>query len=528
MRRQLNKITITFVLIALVPFGFVIHEFTSLNKNERIVREIYRNQLDAILYSVNQYSNDIVSSWANRVDDLLRATDVNSSSSDFRAVLETSGAVRYVYATDLNGKSAVFGHTDADKPAEIKTMLDEAVDANEPRIKRLLTYDQAGFRKLEPISSINLIAVFFVLDEKVKNYRMGALVLDLSHFINNSLGPKMQSVAQEQFNISVFKTGNNTPVYATASFTMDNAEAGEILNPVEGSEWHKRELWLLPDYTLAISLAGVTIEDLVRDRMITSLSILFVLILMLGAAIIFLYRNVRREMHLAQAKSEFVSNVSHEIRTPLSLISMYAETLEMNRITEEKKMEYYRIIARETGRLSQIVNRILNFSQIASIRKNYEMRSLDINTLCSEILESYALRLTESGFNYEFNAYPDLNKIQGDREAICEAIINLLDNAIKYSHDRKRIVMSTGMSDNHVYVEIRDEGIGIAKNYHQDIFEQFFRVPAGDVHTTKGSGLGLTLVKRIMDAHRGKISVESAPDKGSTFRLYFPVNRIHS
>lgn len=521
MRRQLNKITITFVLIALIPFGFIVHELTSRNKNEMLVREIYRNQLDAILYSVNQYSDDVVSSWANRIDNALALTDENPV--DLRNALETGGAVRYIYLTDLNGNSNLFGIGDSE--VTIRTRLDETVRTNTERIQKLLTYQRAGFRKMEPIdtaSTGNLIAVFFVLDQRVKSHRVGALVIDLTHFVQQNLGPKMQSVAQEQFTISVFKSGSNKPVYSTSLFNTDNPETDNL---PAANEWQKRPLWLLPGHHVAISLAGATLEDLVRDRMTTSVTILIVLILLLSAAIIFLYRNIRREMHLAQAKSEFVSNVSHEIRTPLSLISMYAESLEMGRVTPEKKKEYYQIISRETVRLSRIVNRILDFSQLESNRKNFDIRPQDLNALCHEILESYSLQLTENGFKYEFNPDTNLPRIYGDREAICEAVINLLDNAIKYSPDRKHIIMTTGTSGKHVFLEVRDDGIGIAKNYQSDIFEQFFRAPAGDVHTIKGSGLGLTLVKRIMDAHHGKVTLESAPGKGSTFTLYFPVNR---
>ena len=103
--------------------------------------------------------------------------------------------------------------------------------------------------------------------------------------------------------------------------------------------------------------------------------------------------------------------------------------------------------------------------------------------------------------------------------------MNLLDNAAKYSRDEKHIILKTGIDRNYCFVEVKDSGIGIAKNHQRENFAQFYRAPIGDVHTTKGSGLGLALVKKIMDAHQGEVKVESAPYKGSTFRLYFPTKR---
>ena len=345
------------------------------------------------------------------------------------------------------------------------------------------------------------------------------MVIDLPEFIENTLGPKLQAIAQDKFVISAFRSDTNALVYSTDASTGSTATW-------EGDESQKKSFWLLPGHYLSISLTGATINDLVRDRMITSLIILGLLAAILGLGIWFLYRNIRREMSLAQAKSEFVSNVSHEIRTPLSLISMYAETLEMNRVTDEKKKEYQSVIAKEAARLSGIVNRILNFSQIQANKKTYETKPLNLNDLVDEVLKSYFFHLRDKGFTCELIKGENLKMISGDRNAIIEAFINLIDNAMKYSQDKKNITIKTGRDGNFNFVEVKDEGIGIAKKHQHEIFDQFYRAPTGDIHNTKGSGLGLTLVKKTMEAHHGKIKVESAPGKGSTFRLYFPIKKL--
>lgn len=517
MRNPLKRITTVFIVIALLPVGFILYELNALTENERIVREIYQNQLDAILYSVNQYSDDVISSWANQFNAALMDKNAHDSISGIPPVLNQIGAVRYIYFSDLKNTSVAYSSEgDSLENKSIRVALDGLVKQNRERINRLIEYEQAGFRKIELMDTLHTdrpVPVFFVLKENTPAYRLGALVIDLPEFIAYTLGPKMQAISQEKFIISAFRTDTDSLVYSTAD--------GVAAVPASDQS-QKKSFWLLPGYHLRISLMGATINDLVKDRMITNLIILGLLLIILVLGIWFLYRNIRREMYLAQAKSEFVSNVSHEIRTPLSLISMYAETLEMNRITEEKKKEYHSVIAKETARLSGIVNRILNFSQIQANKKTYEAKSIQLNELIDEVMQSYFFHLKDNGFTCEFVKDDNLEVILGDRESIIEAFINLIDNAMKYSQDKKHIIIKTGSEGKFNFIEVEDQGIGIAKKYHDEIFDQFYRAPTGDVHNTKGSGLGLTLVKKTMTAHRGKIKVKSTPGKGSTFRLYFP------
>jgi two-component system phosphate regulon sensor histidine kinase PhoR len=126
------------------------------------------------------------------------------------------------------------------------------------------------------------------------------------------------------------------------------------------------------------------------------------------------------------------------------------------------------------------------------------------------------------GFTYTFKPGQDLLQIHGDKEAITEAIINLLDNAVKYSNLRKEMVVRTGMKEGQTFVEITDKGVGISLKEQKAIFDKFYRVTNGEVHNVKGTGLGLALVKHIVEAHKGKIELLSAAGVGSTFRLSFP------
>jgi two-component system, OmpR family, phosphate regulon sensor histidine kinase PhoR len=529
MQNPLKRITIAFILIALLPVAFVAYELGLVSENEKIVRESYQNQLDAILYSVNQYSDDIISSWANKVRLELRQDTgtVESNTNKLLTVLNQTDVVRYVYVTNRIGKSTLYSLNETNEPEMlVKPVIDEIINKERERVERLVEYERAGFRKMESVSqpvTNNTIAVLFAFDEEVKGHDVGALIIDLPAFIKYNLAPKMQEISQAKFTLLAIRSDNDSVMYTT-----EESPGGDFssIAPVMKEQMQSKEFWILPGYYLGIILKGTTIDDLVRTRRLTTLTLLALLVVILGSGIVFLYRNIRREIQLSQAKSEFVSNVSHEIRTPLSLIGMFAETLDTGRVTsEEKKKEYYSIISKETIRLSKIVNRILNFSQMDANKKRFNFVPLQLNDLCRNILETYSFHFHEKGFEFYFEPAADLGLIMGDREAISEAIINLLDNAIKYSGERKHVTLRTGRDYNFRFVEVADKGIGIARRHHHEIFEQFFRAPTGDVHTTKGSGLGLTLVRKIMEAHHGHVTVDSTPGKGSTFRLKFPVQK---
>jgi signal transduction histidine kinase len=236
---------------------------------------------------------------------------------------------------------------------------------------------------------------------------------------------------------------------------------------------------------------------------------------------------VNKEVALAKLKSDFVSNVSHELRTPLALIRLYAETLELGRIsTSEKKQQYYRIIRKESERLTSLINNILDFSRIEAGRKEYEFRETDIAELVRNTLDSYRYQIEQQGFALEENIQSNLPRLEVDREAIARALVNLINNALKYSNDDKFLGVKLYRENGVVKLEVADHGIGIGRNDQAKIFEKFYR--AGDplVHNTKGSGLGLSLVRHISEAHGGDISVESTPGKGSKFILSLPVKEV--
>jgi signal transduction histidine kinase len=267
-----------------------------------------------------------------------------------------------------------------------------------------------------------------------------------------------------------------------------------------------------------------SIEQEVRRLAITKTALIGFIDLMLLAGLVLVWTNVRRELKLSRLKSDFVANVSHELKTPLALIRLFAETLELGRVpTEEKKQQYHRIINKESRRLTQLINNILDFSRIEAGRKEYRLVRTDVAAVVRDVVDAYRFSIEQQGFALDLAVAEDLPEMETDPEALSQALINLLNNAIKYSPEEKRIGVSVRRVADRVLVSVADRGIGIPKGEQRRIFEKFYRVESTLVHTTKGSGLGLALVQHIAEAHGGRVEVTSAPGEGSTFTLSLPV-----
>ncbi|MCM3902888.1 MAG: HAMP domain-containing histidine kinase [Pyrinomonadaceae bacterium] len=304
----------------------------------------------------------------------------------------------------------------------------------------------------------------------------------------------------------------NEPLVASAGWTKGKPEVTRKLDDV------------FRGLALGIKFQGTSVDAIGRRWVMQSFLILGVLSLLMVGGLVLTYRSVSKEMALAHLKSDFVSNVSHELRTPLALIRLYAETLELGRInTQEKQEEYYRIIRKESERLTALINNILDFSRIEAGRKEYDFRETDMAELVRNTLDSYRYQIEQQGFAFEQSIEASIPAMRVDREAIARALVNLVNNALKYSADEKFLRVKLYRADDSLKLEVVDRGIGITRREQSKIFEKFYRTGDPLVHNTKGSGLGLSLVRHITHAHGGQVEVESTPGKGSKFIMTLPL-----
>lgn len=509
MKSAANRLILTIVGTILLPLViYSIYEISSVKEEEGVIEKIYRDQLDAILFSVNQYSDGVIGGLLDKLekqlDDSLKVARIDPylSFSKFKVLI-----LRGV----KTGRNSII-QVDTNFVTENWTHIQDSIfEQNHNLAEKLLSYKEKGYRKIEPEGSYSYNGSSYQLIHSVLEASNGENILltgliHINEFAENVLAPKLQQIAEDELIITLGPKSSDKFLYLTDTLKK------EVM--------FKNPMWLFPEMEIGISSKNKTVKELVEERTNFNLMAAFILILLVGFGFGLVVRNLKKEMQLAQTKSDFVSNVSHELRTPLSLISMFAETLVLDRVSsKEKRKEYEEIMLRETNRLTNIVNKILNFSQIEANQRVYHPTEIDLNDLIDELIHDYAYHLERNGFSYDILKAKNLPKVFIDKEGLYEAMVNLVDNAVKYSPEEKHITIRTGTGNLKAFIEVKDKGVGIAPDKLNQIFDKFYRISEGNVHTTKGTGLGLTLVSHIVNAHNGNIEVESTVGKGSIFRI---------
>ena len=235
-------------------------------------------------------------------------------------------------------------------------------------------------------------------------------------------------------------------------------------------------------------------------------------------------RSVSHELEFVKLKSDFVSSVSHELKSPLTSIRQLAEMLQSNRVpTEERRQKYYDVIVEQSKRLSLMIGNVLDFAKMEDGRKQFKFELTDMGQFLHEAIAVIQQQVSHQEFEINVIIATTLPTIAIDRNAIAQAITNLLDNAIKYSKLIKIVNVASFLKDGYLYIIIQDFGVGIDKKEMSKIFDRFYRANNEFIRSKRGSGLGLTLVKQIIQAHHGAIEIDSEPGKGSTFTIKLPI-----
>lgn len=266
-------------------------------------------------------------------------------------------------------------------------------------------------------------------------------------------------------------------------------------------------------------------NSLILGRMTATMGItgalLFVLVFCFGYTLF----SIIRQKKISEMKTDFINNMTHEFKTPVSTIMIASEALKDNEITADRSRvsRLATIIYEENERLGSHIERVLNIARIDKNDFKLDRKPLDVNEMITIVLDSMALKLQKCNAALTLNLNAEKAIINADELHFSNVLYNLIDNAIKYSKDVPNITISSLNKNGHIIIKVADEGIGMTRDQQAKIFEQFYRIPTGNLHNVKGFGLGLSYVNTIVKRLNGIISVKSEKDKGSEFELKFPV-----
>ena len=363
-----------------------------------------------------------------------------------------------------------------------------------------------------PINSAELAAVYLSWDKN--NGIQTGMVIDFPAYLK-SISEKLIQKLDPNSSKNVKIEDNNGKLIFSKVF---KEEAGYLSFPFPENlpKWKLLLTENKPGFIATLLKAGSGIYLFIF--------ILIALLMVLGFVFIMYTLNV--EIRLNKLKSEFISNVSHELKSPLTSIRMMTEMLHHNRVgTEERKSAYYSAMLEENEHLSHLIDNILDFSRMDDDRKKYDFIDLDMDDLLVKFLESTRERLPEPGFDIRYNRPDRVPVIKADKNAILQVFYNLVDNAIKFSGTSRQIDISLFSRDDELLFCVKDYGIGISGKDQEKIFDRFYRGTEPQRLGIRGSGIGLTIVKKIVENHGGYLTLESKLGEGSTFTVRMPLHR---
>lgn len=536
-RTPFRKLLYWMIPLIVAPLlGYTAWQLLQRSRQQALIHSIYQQQLDSILLSVNQNAWDRLNAWTSLLAIMVQSSTGNERRLEAElaafiarypavaaALIEEGRSVRAAAARGpaaraaRDSTTAARGTVDAlpapaIDPAALQKVLS---DSSQPVARMFALAAQNYIRPLaipwQP-QGYTLLLTPLIARPGAEGL-CAALLVDQRRFVEETVAARLRDTGRGLFDFVVRNRRSGGILYGSQTLAAADFE-------------QTAPLWILPDLELQIKLRGMTLTALAGRQ--TRINLLFLaavnVVLLLGVTL--LIRNMVREVQLARQKSDFVANVSHELRTPLALIRLYAETLELDRVPDEaRRKEYYRTIMNESARLTQLINNILDFSRIEAGRKVYHFAEEDLTEIAAGILDLYRFHLEQKGFSLQEELAAGLPRVAVDREAAGLALVNLIDNAVKYSGEVKEIRVKLEQRGRELHLAVTDRGIGIPEAEQQRIFEKFYRVESSLVRSTGGSGLGLALVEHIMAAHGGRVLVESRLGRGSTFTLVFPVRQ---
>ena len=262
------------------------------------------------------------------------------------------------------------------------------------------------------------------------------------------------------------------------------------------------------------------------NKVWASLLISVVFILMIIGTFSYVVYKIIHQKKVSDLKNDFINNMTHEFKTPIATVSLATEALQEEKVYSSRKtmLRYVGVIRQESERLGSQVEKVLQLASMEKDNLSLNMHSTSLNLLVESAVERAKFQVEEKNGSLKIELLTEDVDVMADETHFSNAIFNLLDNAIKYSHEAPEISIVPSMISNKVVISVKDKGIGLSKDQQQHIFDKFYRVPTGNLHDVKGFGLGLNYVSYIVKAHMGEIKVESQPNKGSNFKIILPLN----
>ena len=277
-------------------------------------------------------------------------------------------------------------------------------------------------------------------------------------------------------------------------------------------------------FMLSVGILILVFGSAARDYVFGTLIVALVATTVIGTAATL--GVIYRESRVARLQTDFVNKVSHDLRTPLTSIRMFVETLQMGRLSDpSRQAEALGIIAEEVTRLSALINRLLDWARMESGKRSYRFEPCEVGSLVDDALAALAPQLLTQPAEVRRELPAGLPRVWVDRAALGDALLNLLQNACKYTGPEKKIAVTAHADGPTVFLTVSDNGPGIARADQKRIFEKFYRGKDPLDRTIEGSGLGLSMVKHIAKAHGGKVTVASQPGQGAAFTLALPAAR---
>ncbi len=348
----------------------------------------------------------------------------------------------------------------------------------------------------------------------------------LSQQLDSGVGPeqraKIDSVFRDYLKYYNFPVDFTFDVVQPPSTSVEQAVGIPSLDTVacytESMEEHNAShSWTL---TFSVPEKERYLKDELRVPMILSVLLVMVVLILFISTV----RSLLQEKKIADQTTSLMNNMTHEFKTPITNISLAGKMLlrESATASPEKVGQFTRVILEENERLNKQVDQVLSMSAIENTVLSPENEQVDLNLLVQDTLRRFLLQLESKGGKVVTELNAGTSVVSGDVLMLGNAIGNLIDNALKYANGQPEISISTLNEETMVVLKISDNGIGIDKDFHDQVFENYFRVPTGDVHNVKGFGLGLAYVKKVVELHHGIIQLQSEPGKGTSFTIKLP------